>query len=422
MIKPVGATCNLACTYCYYLPVAEQYASPARRMSIETLDTLLAGYLPDAPHQVTLSWQGGEPTLAGLEWFKQMIEVVDLHRRPDQTVSHCLQTNGTRLDDAWCRFLKHNQFLVGISLDGLLDDHDHYRVDRHGRGTFNRVMAGLTMLRSHGVEHNVLVVLNDRTVLKPRELWRQLMALRVDWVQFIPAIEWVPPSTGQSPSDPDTWALAPFSPSSEAFGRFLCTVFDDWFEYHRPRVSVRTFDAILGALVTGRPGECTFAPSCAGQLTVEHDGSIFACDHFVEPHWQVGHATQPFPSPTVGLTVNGRPTQPNHRRSPVQWMQRIDRDRFDRFGRRKADLDGQCNACRYKAICHGGCPKHRPARGDLPGPTVLCEGYRAFFDHAMPRLEWMATHLRVGHTPPPCPPRELRPDKTRPRFKRRRKR
>ncbi|MEM7624247.1 MAG: radical SAM protein [Planctomycetota bacterium] len=431
MIKPVGATCNLRCAYCYYLPVAESYATPAERMPLETLESILAGYLPEAPDQVTLSWQGGEPTLAGLPWFEKMIELIEMHRRSHQTVNHCLQTNGTLLDDKWGAFLRRHRFLVGLSLDGLLRDHDHYRVDRQDRGTYQRVLDGRAILLKHGVEHNFLVVLNDRNVERPREVWRQLLALRADWVQFIPAVEWIRPGAEEAGGEAtDAWRVAPFSPTGEAFGRFLCHVFDDWFAHHRTRVSVRLFDAILGLLVQGRATECTYAESCAGQLTLEHDGGVYGCDHFVEPAWQLGRV-----SPPIRLTREGRPlggaaaTGNVGPRLDRDWMQRLDADRFERFGRRKLELDVTCLQCDYRRVCHGGCPKHRPARGDRPGLNVLCDGYRAFFAHALPRLEWLAQHLRRGETPPVQAPAALSPRsvrtktfKPRPRTKSRRKR
>lgn len=423
MLKPVGATCNLACDYCYYLPVAESYAAPAKRMSLDMLDNILAGYLPGAADQVTISWQGGEPTLAGLPWFKRMIEIVEKHRRPGQTVSHCLQTNGTLLTDDWGAFLHQHQFLVGLSLDGLSRDHDHYRQDLQHRGTYQGVLAGRAILQKRQVEHNLLVVLNDRNVERPHEVWRNLIALRADWLQFIPAVEW----TRDPIADDDTaWRTADFSPTGEAYGRFLCHIFDEWFTRHRHRVSVRMFDAILSILAHGRSTECTYSDTCAGQLTLEHDGQVYGCDHFVEPAWKLGQVSPPIP-----LTRDGQPlTHPcrDHGRgedadAPLDrgWMQRLEASRFEAFGRRKQDLDASCRSCEYRRVCQGGCPKHRPARGDLPGPSVLCDGYRAFFAHALPRLEWLAGHIRRGQIPPAQAPDSVMPRCVRKRSPRTRK-
>jgi uncharacterized protein len=426
MIKPVGATCNLRCSYCYYLPVAEDYDQPARRMSLVTLESTLAGYLPGAPDTVTISWQGGEPTLAGLSWFEKMIELVEKHRRPTQQVSHCLQTNGTLLNDKWAAFFKQHQFLLGVSLDGLLADHDYYRIDPSKPdqpGTYTRVLQGIATLRKHAVEFNVLVVLNDRNVHHPARMWKQLMALQFDWLQFIPAIEWV-----QQPTDDGRWETAAFSPSGEDYGKFLCEVFDLWFAKHRHRVSVRMFDAILGLLIDGRATECTYAKTCATQVTLEQDGSVYGCDHYVQTEWKLGRVGAETSCSSVPLTVAGRdPSSANtfNQKDTLDtgWMRRLDGERFATFGRRKADLDPRCFSCDYRSLCNGGCPKHRPARGELPGPSVLCPGYQRFFTHALPRLEWLTDHLRRGVTPPMGVPNHLMPSKPlrRPRGRKRRR-
>ncbi|MEO1235727.1 MAG: radical SAM protein [Planctomycetota bacterium] len=427
MLKPVGASCNLRCDYCYYLPVAEGYDAPAKRMSMQVLESVLAGYLPGAGEQVTLAWQGGEPTLAGLGWFEHMTTLVEKHRRPTQTVAHCLQTNGTLLDDAWGAFLREHRVLVGLSLDGLAADHDHYRKDPAGRGSHSRVMDGLGVLRRHGVEHNVLVVLNDRNVGRPRAVWERLMGLGVDWVQFIPAVEWVKPQDESDRGDPDAWTTAPFSPTGAAYGRFLCDVFDRWFEKSRHRVSVRMFDAVLGVLVNGQAGECTYAPTCASQLTIEHDGSVYGCDHFVQPEWKLGRVGGGWGcggEAAAELTVEGRSVAGEGSGGlDSDWMGRLDGSRFARFGARKGDLPSPCRVCEFRGWCRGGCPKHRTARGDLPGPNVLCDGYRAFYQHAGPRLGWLASYLKRGETPPREAPASLRPASAhRPRVKVRRTR
>ncbi|MBB6429263.1 radical SAM/SPASM domain-containing protein [Algisphaera agarilytica] len=419
MLKPVGATCNLACDYCYYLPVAQGYEAPAKRMSLDVLESVLAGYLPEAAAEVSIAWQGGEPTLAGLPWFKKMIELVEKHRRPGQTVNHALQTNGTRLNDDWGAFLHQHQFLVGLSLDGLLRDHDHYRKDRQQRGTYQRVLDGRAILQKHKVEHNLLVVLNDRNVTRPREVWRQLMALRTDWIQFIPAVEWVhdPDATGDH-----AWKTADFSPPGEAYGRFLIHVFDDWFAHHRHRVSVRMFDAVLSILARGYSTECTLGNTCAGQVTLEHDGSVYGCDHFVEPNWGLGQV-----SPPVSLTCNGQkldPSEPGDA-APLDtdWMSRLDSPRFETFARRKQEHGAMCRSCDFRRVCNGGCPKHRPVRGSRPAPSALCSGYRMFFAHAMPRLEWLAGYIQRGDIPPAEAPSSIMPRNSRkPRVKTRKKR
>jgi len=405
MIKPVGGLCNLDCHYCYYLPTIDRvYGGREQRMSFETLESVFAGYLPHASQQVTIAWQGGEPTLAGLDFFKKAIEFQQKHARPGQQVSHALQTNGTLLDDDWCRFFRENKFLVGISIDGLGQDHDHYRVDHRGRGTYDRVMQGLRLLRHHQVEHNILCVLNDRNVKHPRKVFDALLKLGERWMQFIPAVEWVDDDGPQKPR------LAPFSPDPDDYGRFLCEVFDLWFDRYRDTVSVRHFDSILGALVQGQATICILGPQCHSQLTVEHNGDLFGCDHYVQRRWQLGQIN---PTPSIPLTIEGHPpaqadasaVEPPAQSPPdPDWLDRADARKLGEFAGRKQHLPEACRACEWVGLCFGGCPKHRPRRGDVAEPTILCAAYKRFNAHAMMRLQWLANYVRAG-TPPPPPDR-----------------
>jgi len=384
MVKPVGAACNLSCEYCYYLPTRDAlYGGRTRRMETAALESLLRDFLPRAGGDVLVAWQGGEPTLAGLDFFRAALELQAQYRRPGQRIAHALQTNGTLIDDAWGAFLHEHGFLVGISIDGPRSLHDRYRRDAAGRPSHAAVLRGLRTLRRHRVEHNVLCVVNDATVQYPKQVWSNLVALGVRWVQFIPAIEWC--ATDRGPE------LAAFSPSAEAYGRFLCDVFDAWFERDRHRVSVRFFDSLLHTIVHGHPTECTYAARCPAHLTVEHNGDVFGCDHFVTRRWQLG-TLDTNGGVAAPLTIRGAP--------PIGWPDRVDWSRLDAFAERKANLPAACEACPWRPLCHGGCPKHRPHRGDAAEPTVLCGAYRAFFAHAHLRLMWLAEHLRRGVRPP----------------------
>lgn len=371
MIKPVGAMCNLRCTYCYYLPTLAQWSSHERRMSLDTLEHIFAGYLPRAGQRVTIAWQGGEPTLAGMAFFKRALEIQQRYRRRGQHIGHAIQTNGMLLDDEWCRFLRDHGILIGLSLDGPGQYHDHYRVTGAGEGSNDRVLRGLELLNKHRVEYNVLCVLNDRNVHYPDELLGYFLNRGIHWLQFIPAIEWV--------NDPNTDEprLAPFSPDPDAYGRFLCRLFDRWFDRHRHQLSVRFFDTMLMKLVQGGDAFCILAEACHSQLTVEHDGSVFGCDHYVEPRWRLGQIESD------------------------NWLDQLTLDRLETFARRKQHLPDQCQRCQWRRFCYGGCPKHRPHRGDAPEPTTLCAGYRMFFAHAMDRLQWLADYLKRGQQPPP---------------------
>ena len=520
MIKPVGAVCNLACRYCYYLPTQALYGGHEKRMSLETLESIFAGYLPGAADHVTIAYQGGEPTLAGLEFFKKAIEFQCRHKRPGQTIAQAIQTNGTLLTPQWCEFLREHNFLVGISIDGNAHLHDHYRVDHRDAGTHDAVLRGLKLLRKHRVEHNVLTVLNNRNIDAPAHLFNYLLQLGVDWMQFIPAIEWAPgpesrhtPSPGASPTDhepacnchteppsqaaaehreagghpggksqapqPDhhptdhhptpahTPRLQPFSPTGEQYGRFLCEVFDLWFDRQRDRVSVREFDNVLMRLVRNEAAECIHAEACHSQVTVEHNGDVYGCDHFVEPDWRLGHigdggvaprlqaiadavGTHSFTPITLGKSETD-PTAPATAAKPdtgrladtsnepdassapdTHWFDRLDNQRLGTFAARKlGNLNARCRQCPWLTLCHGGCPKHRPYCGATDDLNVLCPGYERFYAHTIDRFQWLAGYLRQGITPPP--PRgssashgqntPRRPDTTttKPRYKSRRR-
>ncbi len=429
MVKPVGALCNLDCTYCYYLPTKTIYDGREKRMSLRTLENIFASVLPRFGDEVTIAWQGGEPTLAGMPFFEKAIEYQEKYRRPNQRVNHALQTNGTLLDDDWCKFLARHEFLIGLSMDGPPRFHDHYRISNRKQPTSDKVLAGMKLMKKHGVEHNILCVINDFNVEHPDELFGYLANLGQRWLQFIPAIEWEPDT-----ANPVRNKLAPYSPQPEPFGRFLCRTFDIWFEKYRASLSVRDFDAVLNKLVLGRMPLCILDGSCHNQITIEHDGSVFGCDHFVERRWQHAHIGEPGwknpinldGSQSVGLTVHGtgyqrleagtdihtvtdtpvhtEPTEASEQPLDADWYDRIDAQRLGTFAVRKQHLPPTCLSCEWKPYCHGGCPKHRPMGGDVPEPTVLCESYKMFYSHAMPRMQWLAGFLRAGQQPPPPAP------------------
>jgi uncharacterized protein len=370
MIKPVGARCNLRCSYCYYPEPEDDSGARPPLVSDEILDELFAGYLPAAPDEVVISWQGGEPTLAGIPFFERALALQERHRRPTQSVANAIQTNGTRIDDAWARFLARHGFLVGVSLDGPPRLHDAYRLDRRGHGSRRRVARGLAHLRRRGVAFNLLCVLHDRNVARPVALYESLRAAGTPWLQFVPAVEW-------SGDDPAVGLPrpAPFSPSPAAYGWFLCDVFDRWFERDRRSVSVRLFDALIYRRVRGTSPYCVFGRACDAQLTIESGGEIYACDHFVSPERRLGRVDGP------------------------GWADRVDLEGWRRFAAAKSGLPESCRVCRWRELCRGGCPKHRPP-GEAPRPSVLCDAYRRFFEHALGRIDWIAGYLRRGVPPP----------------------
>lgn len=421
MIKPVGALCNLDCHYCYYLPTTALYGHREHRMKLDTLEATFASILPRFADEVTIAWQGGEPTLAGLPFFKKMIEFQEKYRRPGQHISHCLQTNATLLNDDWCQFFRKNNFLIGVSLDGPARFHDHYRLTRKQTGSADAVLDGLRLLQKHRVEHNLLTVLNDRNVKCPEEIYGYLYNIGCRYMQFIPAIEWRETEDGQ-------FELQPFSPTGEAYGEFLCRVFDTWFEKHRHEVSVRIFDVVMNRLVMGQSPLCIMDASCHGQLTIEHDGAVFGCDHFVTRRWQLGQIGDPLWTNDINvnmtrhigldfadrnvddqvmssLNASSSATQQTQaelgeKQIDADWFDRIDGRRLGVFAARKQNLPPKCMQCQWKPFCYGGCPKHRPSRGEFAETSTLCAGYERFFEHSMPRFQWLAGYLMRGQQPP----------------------
>lgn len=429
MIKPVGALCNLDCHYCYYLPTKSVFDKREHRMTRETLETLFEGVLPRFEKDVTIAWQGGEPTLAGLDFFKYAIELQHKHAKPGQTIANALQTNGTLLNDDWCKFLHENKFLIGLSVDGPPQMHDHYRLSNRGKASSGDVLRGLSLLRKHRVDTNLLTVLNDRNVKHPDEVFHYLLNLGERYFQFIPAIEWEPDETSETGN-----RLAPFSPKAEDYGRFMMRVFDLWFERYRTTVSVRLFDAVLNRLVLGVTPYCIVDGSCHNQLTIEHDGSVFLCDHFVTKRWQVGMVgdndwTNAFAldgGERVPLTVHKRDAEaiavadgrdidtssdlagyeadPSPSGRDLDWLEHLDGERMASFASRKQNLPKMCQQCQWKPICYGGCPKHRSTGGEMPEPSSLCEGYKLFYEHSMEKMQWLAGYLRRNEMPPPPEP------------------
>jgi uncharacterized protein len=375
MAKPTGAVCNLACDYCYFLRKEELYPGSSFRMSDEVLHAFVEGILAAQPGpEVTFAWQGGEPTLMGLAFFERAVALAEARRRPHQRVQHTLQTNGTRLDDAWGAFLARHGFLVGISLDGPRELHDRYRRDKGGGGSFDAVMRGVEVLRRHGVEWNALVTVHAGNAHAPLDVYRSLRdEAGARFLQFIPIVERADPSGAQRGT-----VLTERSVGGAEFGRFLLAVFDDWVRRDVGTVYVQAFDDLLGKHLGVPGGICVHQATCGDALALEHTGDVYACDHYVEPEYRLGNLLD---APLAALVEDPR--------------QRA-------FGAAKAaTLTAQCRRCPVLALCHGGCPKDRVAvsvDGEA-GQNHLCEGYLAFFTGTLPAMRWMADAWRRGEAP-----------------------
>jgi len=374
MIKPGGAACNLACRYCYYLGKAALYPGSDLRMSDETLEELTRQVIAAQPGtEATFSWQGGEPTLMGLEFFERAVALQLKYARPGMRIHNALQTNGVLLDDAWSSFFKRHRFLVGVSLDGPQECHDAYRVDKGGRPTFERVMAGLAALSRHGVEVNILTTVHTVNAGRPVEVYRFLRdQAGAQFIQFIPIVEW---ETG--PGSPKGQRLTARSVTGRQFGEFLIAVFDEWVRHDVGRTFVQLFDVALGVWLGQPAALCTFAETCGQGLVMEHNGDLYACDHFVEPRYRLGN-------------IHDRPL-----------AEMAGSKRQQRFGLAKRDtLPAACRRCSVRFVCNGECPKNRfGPSAHKPGLNVLCEGYKAFFSHVDPAMQVMAAAIRAGRPP-----------------------
>jgi uncharacterized protein len=372
LAKPTGPICNLDCSYCYFLSKEALYPGDRFRMADDLLDTYVRQLLEaHTTPEVTIAWQGGEPTLMGVEFFRRVVETAERYRRPGQRVHHTIQTNGTLLTDEWCALFAEHGFLVGISIDGPRELHDAYRVDKRGAPTFDKVMRGLELLVRHGVEWNVLATVHAANQDHPLEVYRFFRdELGARFVQLIPIVERADDTGSREGGTVTERTVDP-----QAWGRFLIAVFDEWLRHDVGRVFVSHFDAALAAWVGIPPAMCVFRETCGDAVALEHNGDLYSCDHFVEPSHLLGNIRRTHLVELVG--------------SPRQRA----------FGDAKRDdLPGFCRSCDVLFACRGECPKNRIARtpdGEA-GLNHLCAGYKAFFHHIDGPMRLMADLLRRG--------------------------
>lgn len=367
MVKPRGSICNLDCSYCFYLEKEKLYPGASFRMSDELLENYIRQYIAaQRVPQVVFAWQGGEPTLMGLEFYRKAVKLQQQYRRPGMRIFNALQTNGTRLDDAWCAFFREHDFLIGLSLDGPRELHDAYRVDKGGQPTFDRVMSGLDLLKKHRVEFNILTCIHAANTNHPLEVYRFLRdEVGTHYIQFLPIVERMPALRLQGETQ-----VSSRSVSGEAYGHFLNTIFDEWVRRDVGNVSVQMFDVALSIWLGEPAGLCIFDETCGQGLAMEHNGDVYSCDHFVEPGYHLGNM-QVIPLAELAGSVKQRT-----------------------FGLAKREtLPRYCRECPVAFACHGGCPKDRfiQTPDGEPGLNYLCAGYKAFFSHVdMPMRQMVA--------------------------------
>jgi uncharacterized protein len=375
LAKPTGSVCNLHCAYCFFLEKEKLYPSVRSRMSDELLERYISQLVEGhRSPQVTIAWQGGEPMLMGLEFFRRAVELAHRFARPGMTVAHTIQTNGTKINGDWARFFKENDFLVGLSIDGPRELHDAYRRDKAGRPTFDRVMRGLAALREHGVEWNALTTIHAANAAHPVAVYRFLRdECDCRFVQFIPIVE--RPTAGGVPYGE---AVTERSVTAGQWGAFLTGVFKEWVRRDVGETYVQMFDVALANWYGEPAGLCVHSATCGSALAMEFNGDVYACDHFVEPGYLRGNITE---RPVIELV--GSPAQ-----------RRFGQDKLDR-------LPHYCLECDVRFACHGGCPKDRfiATPADEPGLNYLCAGFKAFFHHIDAPMRRMCALLRDDRAP-----------------------
>lgn len=385
--KPIGPLCNLNCEYCFYLEKQALFAPNEKyRMSDDVLSAFISTYIASQPTPVVeFVWQGGEPTLLGIDFFKRVVEL----QKPfagRKTITNSLQTNGTLLTDKWCAFLKKHHFMVGISLDGPKEIHERYRKDRNGKGTFDQVMRGLQLLQEHGIEYNVLACVARETACKSLEVYHFFKNQGVEFIQFTPVVERRSDSSSRQiglrlagpaalNKEEDQAEVMPWAVIPEEYGDFLIAIYEDWVRHDVGSVFVMNFEWVLNAWIRIPSPVCVHARQCGRSLVMEHNGDVFACDHYVYPQYRLGNITTD------------------------KLLAMVERSLSMGFGLSKeTTLPRCCRECEVLPACQGGCPKHRFEMSYYgePGLHYLCEGYKKFFLHIRKYLRAMATLLENG--------------------------
>ena len=366
LIKPASADCNLACTYCFYLPKAGLYPQSSRhRMSDGTLIRMISTYMDTIQDTYSFGWQGGEPTLMGVEFFRRVVQLQSRCGRPGSVVANGLQTNATLITDELARLLAEYRFLLGVSLDGPEAIHNTYRKNGKGAGSYRRVMRGIECLRKHEVEFNVLVAVNAENVGKAREIYRFLLDLDIRFHQYIPIVEF-----------DDRGRPLPFSIDGPQWGSFLKALFEEWYP-DAGRVSIRLFDALLTYLVEGKRILCTMGGDCRQYFLVEHNGDVYPCDFFAEAELRLGNIME------------------------TEWGELLESPRYEAFGRQKSRWNEACDSCPHLQLCMGDCLKHRfygappaQAQSDPRRLSWLCSGWQEFYQSCIPAFQRIARRIQ----------------------------
>lgn len=386
MTKAAGSSCNLACKYCYYLEKNNLYKDrqPDKRFILtdELLEKFIEMYIESqTTPQVLFCWHGGESLMRPLSFYKKVVELQKKYAR-GRIIDNTIQTNGTLLNDEWCRFFKDNNWLVGVSIDGPQEFHDEYRKNKIGAPSFRKVMQGINLLKKHGIEWNALAVVNDFNGDYPLDFYHFFKEIECRYIQFTPIVERIIPRKDghylASPMDAQDIPLADFSVSPEQWGNFLCTIFDEWVRNDVGEYFIQIFDATLANWIGEQPGVCSMAKTCGHAGVMEYNGDVYSCDHFVFPEYKLGNIR-------------------THTLIEMMFSERQQKFGYDKFKK----LPKQCRNCKYLFACNGECPKNRfaiTADGE-PGLNYLCAGYRKYFEHVAPYMDFMANELKNQRPP-----------------------
>lgn len=383
MTKPVGAICNLACKYCYYLEKTNLYKENTSKfvMSDSLLEKFIEEYInSQTMPQVLFTWHGGETLMRPLSFYQKVVELQKKYAN-GRTIDNCIQTNGTLLNDEWCEFFHDNHWLVGISIDGPQEFHDEYRKNKQGKPSFMKVMQGIHLLNKHQVEWNAMAVVNDYNADYPLEFYHFFKELGCHYIQFTPIVERIHPhADGRHLAHvlQKDEKLADFSVSPEQWGNFLCTIFDEWVKNDVGEYFIQIFDSTLANWMGAQPGVCTMAPTCGHAGVMEFNGDVYSCDHFVFPEFKLGNI---------------------YEKSLIEMMYS---EKQIQFGQQKRDsLPNKCKECNYLFACNGECPKNRflTTEDGEPGLNYLCKGYYQFFDHVAPCMDFMKKELLAERPP-----------------------
>jgi uncharacterized protein len=384
MAKPIGSTCNLDCHYCYYLEKDKLYdKKKSLEMSEETLEKYIESYIQAQPtEEVLFMWHGGETLLRDISFYKRVMNLQRKYGR-GRKIDNGLQTNGTLLDDEWCKFFKDNNFLIGISIDGPEHCHDQYRKNKSGKGTFKQVMKGIELLQKHKVEFNTLSVINNYNVDYPIEIYNFFKEIGSTYMQFSPIVERSSMSRADGlallpPDQHEGAVLAPWSVDAKKFGQFYIAIFDEWIKEDVGKYFVQLFDSTLAGTMGEQPGVCIFGETCGHASVMEFNGDVYSCDHYVYPEHKIGNVK----THTI--------------------FEMMFSEKQKRFGADKRDkLPTQCKQCEFLKVCNGECPKNRiinTASGE-PGLNYLCKGYYAYYKHTQPYMKFMESELFFKRSP-----------------------